>query len=124
MKDWINKRISVIFYVYLIGLFIAHVMKTGGEIDLNNYFWGIRADHWIHATMFIPMGIFVFILFQKNRWLPFLFGFVACFFFESLQYYLPYRSFDLTDIMADACGVSIGMILWFMFFQKVRRAKI
>ncbi|MBS3772121.1 MAG: VanZ family protein [Bacteroidales bacterium] len=37
---------------------------------------------------------------------------------EFLQMALPYRSFNVNDLMANGVGVVIGMALWFMFIRK------
>lgn len=31
---------------------------------------------------------------------------------ESVQYYIPYRTFNLLDILANLCGVLFGILLW------------
>ena len=102
------------FIVYLIVVFVLHVMKTDDVVDLNSYFLGIRRDHWAHGIIFFPMGFFALISLNKNQRLAFAVIVFCCFFFESLQYFIPYRSFDIWDIVADSIGAGIGVLAYFM----------
>lgn len=118
MKNY-KQTIRIIFVLYLIALFGIHVMKTDGVVDLGSYFLGIRRDHWAHGTIFFPMGFLAFLALERNKfWAIFITGFCCCF-FETLQYFIPYRSFDVWDIVADTCGASIG-ILGYLIYTKTR----
>ncbi len=111
----ISKRsVKLLFGVYLIAVFVLHVMKTDDVVDLNNYFLGIRRDHWAHGILFFPMGFFALISLNKNQRLALVFTAFCCLFFESLQYFIPYRSFDIWDIVADSIGAGIGVLAYFM----------
>jgi len=111
-----NKSIiNYLFVTYLIGVFIIHIIKTDGVIDLENYFLGIRKDHWMHAILFFPLGFLSFPALRTNKWLVLLFCYVTCCLFETIHYILPYRSFDLMDMVANSSGSTIGMVLYFLF---------
>lgn len=116
-----HKHIVRFFGLYIFIVFFLHVMKTDGVESLGEYYLGIRGDHWAHGTMFFPMGILTLLSFQSRKKFAFGFIFFACFFFETLQYFLPYRSFDISDIVADSTGVIVGLLVYFLqgdFIQK------
>ncbi len=102
------------FIVYLLAVFALHVMRADDVVDLNSYFLGIRRDHWAHGILFFPIGFFALISLNKNQRLALVFTVFCCLFFESLQYFIPYRSFDMWDIVADSTGAGIGVIAYFM----------
>jgi len=109
----IERHKRFLFAVYLLGLFTAHVINTGDEVDLNNFFLGIRVDHWVHGSLFLPLGILAPLVIENRPKLVLTMIFCSLF-FETLQYFLPYRSFDWTDIRADVCGTLIGLLFYWM----------
>ncbi|HRO77029.1 MAG TPA: VanZ family protein [Crocinitomicaceae bacterium] len=118
MKNY-KQAIRIIFALYLITVFVVHVMKTGGVVDLNSYFLGIRRDHWVHGILFSPMGFLALLVLEKHKFWAIFITIFCCCFFETLQYFIPYRSFDIWDIVADTCGASIG-ILGYLVFTKTK----
>lgn len=107
--------IQRLFVVYLVTVLILHVMKTDDVVDLNNFLLGIRMDHWTHGILFSPMGFFALTSFSNNIRLAFGIIVFCCLFFEILQYFIPYRSFDVWDIVADSIGASIGILFYYGF---------
>lgn len=109
----INQRhITGLLYLYLFILLVLHTMPTSGVEELGEYYLGIRGDHWIHATMFFPMGFLVLQVFFGKKIRAYGIIIFACFFFETLQYFLPYRSFDFYDIVADSVGAFFGILIF------------
>lgn len=114
-----NRTLDFIFGLYLLTLVTLLLIPTDNGIKLNAYFLGIRTDHFIHASLFLPFlpyfrlktkSFINLALFLKYYTL----GVAVAFLFESLQLFVPYRSFDPTDILANVVGVSIGGLsfLW------------
>lgn len=115
---------KIVFRLYLIAVFVIHIMKVDEVVDLNSYFLGIREDHWMHGILFLPMGFLSFTV-LNNRLKALIGTVIACFFFETLQYFLPYRTFDFWDIVADSVGAFVGILVLLAiqstgFFQKLR----
>lgn len=112
-KAKIEQIIKILFYTYLLCVFVVHVMKADDFKTLNEYLLGIRIDHWLHAILFLPLGILInYVL--KNRNHVILIVLFSCVFFETLQYFLPYRSFEFTDILSDTTGVILGLLIYFL----------
>lgn len=111
-KSSFNKLTLILFILYLGAVLFVHVMHADDFKDLNNYFLGIRNDHWLHGILFFPLGFLIRYVFTSWKIiLPF--GIFCCIFFETLQYFLPYRSFEFTDILSDTTGAIIGLLVYF-----------
>ena len=83
---------------------------------LDNYVLGIRADHLVHASVFVPCALLLADLFGPRltrrtllrAWPAALaVGLVA----EGVQRLLPYRSYDINDLVANLIGVSLGVVV-------------
>lgn len=116
----IRRIISILFYLYLSCVLFVHVMHADDFKELNNYFLGIRNDHWLHGILFIPLGFLVKFHFEKWK-IAIIFTLFCCFFFEILQYFLPYRSFEFSDIISDTCGATFGMFLYLVSHKWIIR---
>lgn len=106
-----------IFITYFIIVLVLHIIKANDLKDLNNYFLGIRVDHWMHAIMFLPLGFLVKFNFQRNGSIIIV-SVIAGIFFEIVQYFLPYRTFELSDSLSDYTGIIIGLGLHYLLFEK------
>lgn len=114
-----NRFLDLLFYTYIAVIIFLLVMPTTDDVKLNLYFLGIRTDHFIHASIFIPFLIY-FRLKVKTKinsrifFQLYLLGIVFAVCCECLQIFVPYRTFDPADIVANIVGISIGGIslLW------------
>ena len=91
-------------------------------MPLNNYILGLRADHLLHASVFLPMALFFIDLAPRRRWwllwlLSCLIGIVT----ESVQWLLPYRGFDINDMVANFIGVSLGWLAVELFSRHIHK---
>lgn len=105
------------FAMYILTVITLLVIPTGGAINLDKYFLGIRTDHYIHATMFLPFMSFTWIRNLHRNTFPgflkyYLIGILFAAFCESLHYFIKYRSFDVHDFYANATGLSIGTLVF------------
>lgn len=105
-----HKTLRRFALLYFIVLFAAMWCPTG-HIALNSMVLVFRLDHILHAAIYIPCVFAWAILLPRYRhlWLPLtlLVGVGT----ESLQSILPYRGFDLSDMIANATGALIGYIV-------------
>lgn len=101
-------------------MLFLHIMKANEFKNLEKFILGIRIDHWLHAIMFIPLGFMVqFNL--KNPITSLLFAIILGISFETIQYFLPYRSFDWTDITSDFTGTMIGYLIYLLLSRRINR---
>lgn len=108
-----------VYFVLLLLLMWAPVGKLG--IPMNNFVLGIRADHLYHASVYLPITFFLmdFSLFQHRKgWLLWLAGIIVGLTTESVQYLLPYRGFDINDLLANSMGVTLGFFAVALYRSK------
>ena len=109
------------FRVYTIVIILLCVLPiNSSDSSLNNtYLISIRLDYLAHFILFIP---WMFLLkkysnvsFYKNTLkatLLIIIGLLFAFGLEFIQYYLPYRAFNINDLIANGIGIAIGTIFF------------
>ena len=112
----------LLFWIYTTALLLITLLPINSEgAGLNNnYFLSIRWDYLLHAMMYIPLPILAGLIWKKGSKSPVTSIFLItnfCLIFalatEYTHYYLPYRSFNFNDMMANGIGVVIGVgISW------------
>lgn len=112
LRPWYFAMLAVLMWAPLGGL----------HVPLNNYILGLRADHLLHASVFLPMALFFIDLAPRRRWwllwlLSCLIGIVT----ESVQWLLPYRGFDINDMVANFIGVSLGWLAVELFSRHIHK---
>lgn len=128
-KSSIRKRIpQILFLFYCILLLLLAVLPLNGKSSPINHIFivEIRLDYLLHAVVFLPwMSLICFAFIQWERkilskkavtWL--ILGLCAAFFTEGVQYYLPYRSFNINDLLANELGILLGLPLIFLIKSK------
>ena len=102
--------------------FLMWAPLNGVGIPLDNFILGLRADHLLHASVYIPCTLFLTGLFRKRRWLCWLIAIGIGVFTEWVQYLLPFRKFDINDMVANAIGITLGwlVVLWLLERKKRR----
>ncbi len=113
-----NKKIITYLYVfYLTSVITLLVFPFSADLGMDEYIFGIRKDHYVHATMFLPfMGYFWITNIAQKSKINFLIyyglGILFAAFCESMHYFIPYRTFDINDFFANVTGISAGLILF------------
>lgn len=103
------------YYLFLL-FFAVFPFHTAGIHDLDKSYVGtFRLDHLLHFFVFAPLMPLQCIAFQcKNNIVylkKFLLGLAITFVCEGVQYFLPYRSFNFTDMVANAGGLVLSLII-------------
>jgi len=120
-KNQFQNRVAIFFWFYtaiIILLFILPI--NGSESCINNIFIvSIRLDYLAHLFLFIPWMFlwknYTRLRFDKSVGKTILFitlGIQFAFCSELIQYYLPYRAFNINDLMANMAGIGIGAIFF------------
>ncbi len=92
---------------------------NSNESVLNNgQTFSIRWDYWSHFIMFLPMPILFWLNFKSfastrvfNIIIFVGFTLLIAFLFEAIQYFLPYRAFNVNDVLSNFVGVSLGLLV-------------
>jgi glycopeptide antibiotics resistance protein len=100
-----------LFVTYTIFILLLVVLPLNGINSVLNvtYIIEIRLDYLLHAAIFIP---FIFVL--RKAWpvklfSALLYGILFATFGEGIQYFLPYRSFNINDLLANNLGIILGI---------------
>lgn len=110
-------RILLAVYIGMILFLCFGKFQAGPEVDLK--LWGIPTDKLVHFSMFFPFPILTYLSLRRpdrrRRILAlvqiFLIGFLLAVATEWVQYYIPYRSGEWTDLFADSLGLLTSSLI-------------
>ena len=87
------------------------VLASTGRIDVSQVI--------LNIVIFIPLGIYAGVLFERRNFgRKLFFFFLVSLFFESFQFILSIGAFDATDIVTNTSGGIIG----FMIYKAIEKA--
>ena len=109
-----NGKNLLLLYIGIV-VFI-HVIPVSESVAPDQFnMVAIRPDQFIHLILFVPFCILVRSAFDINVYshkilsLFILFALLAfSFIMEYMQIFIPYRSFELGDLVANLMGVLLG----------------
>jgi len=117
-------NIKYVYYLYLLFLFAGTVLPLNKtSVTLNdNYTMHVRWDYLLHMLVYIPLPVLLGAVNEKktalqtksgpartNKFLRILLiSAVIAVFFEALQLVIPYRVFNINDLLANGAGTIIG----------------
>lgn len=101
--------------VYIIILFVGAVIPLGPAAQpLNhNYILQIRWDYLVHVIIYLPMPLLMGFSLKKKKLLWLRVIIILLFIttlFEVVQLVVPYRAFNINDMLANTLGILIGLI--------------
>lgn len=112
-----------IYFTAIILLIVLPINKPGSKLYLNDIMIvKIRGDYMAHALVFVPWAFFMKTMRQPLwRWL--LLGLLFSTGTEMLQYLLPYRRFNINDLISNSLGIllGIGILIFLMNGLKQRQ---
>lgn len=111
-----------LFILYIIGLLILYTYPFSSSISINSYeITFIRADHFVHSLIFIPLYYFLDNLSKKNnpfsKFKVFIFSLFIASLFELIHLFIPYRTFTIMDLVFNLIGATIGFIPVFILYD-------
>lgn len=126
---------TIIFIVYMttvMFLCLARFSGKGIDINLSDYFLGIRLDRIIHFSMFFPFSFICWLFLKYNTRLQqhkvfryiaiILTGMAFAAIAESSQeLFTTYRDSDPLDFCANITGILIGCIILFLAEKQIDR---
>ena len=120
--DWFTfKRMRFIFISYTIILVLLAILpiNSSGSAINNTYIISIRLDYLLHFAIFLP---WIFLLwkvtgvsYKSNFYKTVLYVLLGLAFAaatEMIQYFLPYRAFNINDMIANGLGILIGSVFF------------
>lgn len=121
-----KKLILIIALVYFI-ITVMLLTLPGSDFPKEDFLTKIYFDKWVH------IGMFTLLVFLWNWWLTggkqpasfkrFIIAGTAAFIYGILmefvqKYWIPGRSFDITDMIADGVGCVMGLLASKYFLRK------
>lgn len=116
------RRKIVPWYLALIAI-LMWAPLNGLGVPLDNFVLGIRADHLLHASVYIPCVFFLASRMGFVHWKALFFSILIGLTTEGVQYLLPYRGFDINDMVANVLGVMLGFMVAVIADRRHPRAK-
>ncbi len=125
MLDKLNIKGPVILLSYVFLILLLHVIPFGSSMTALNKaeVASIRMDYLLHALVFLPWAIIVWWVYSVNffkkpgKALLWLFaGVILAAGAEYIQYFLPYRAFNINDVIGNVSGVVLGSVVF--LFKK------
>ncbi len=96
----------------------------GSAFPKENWLDGIAFDKWVHLGLFAVLTFlwrFQFSAERKYDYIVVMLAIAYGFGVEVIQhYFIPNRSFDVGDVIADAIGGAIGVLVWVRVYKKNR----
>jgi len=111
----VEGTVKRIFVIYVAVVILQSLVPLGNSVRLDKIsVFDFRADHIVHVLLFIPWAYFCIKL-NKNLPLWLLWGIMFAIVSEGLQYWLSYRSFNISDMLANVIGVIAGLFIFFLY---------
>ena len=120
-------KIKYLTYGYLALLLLGTLVPlTPISTALNdNYTLNIRWDYLLHAAAYLPLPVLMWLYLEKGSFKSIqsigssgsfllcvvLFPLIIVSLFEAMQLIIPYRRFNINDMLAGSIGVIIGLLL-------------
>lgn len=106
--------IKYLFITYLAAVIIISLIPLGGSSTAMNehQFLSIRLDYLLHASVFLPLVPLWRLARPEHPWsLIIITGLLLATAIEGSQYFLPYRSLNINDLMGNIAGVLLGVLV-------------
>jgi len=109
LKAVLKSRKLFAVYFIIVLLIIVLPVNTNGKLD-NITILRFRGDYILHALLYVPWMVFNLAM-KLNRWLWYFYGFLFAAGTEIIQYLLPYRVFNINDLVANLIGIVMGFVV-------------
>lgn len=118
-----NKFTAVLFVIYLVvtgwillfkvGVHFTYMAKRRVNLIPFNEAVILNGENILNVVIFVPIGIYTGILFERwNSGKKLLFLFLLSLIVEGLQYIFEIGIFDVTDLITNAAGGIVGLLLF------------
>jgi glycopeptide antibiotics resistance protein len=121
---WLRSVLSPkTFWLYFTAILLLIVLPINNSdtINLNHIMiLEIRGDYLAHALIFFPWAFFMLPM-QQKAWSWSILGLFFSTGTELLQYLLPYRRFNINDLISNSLGILLGMIVLLLVMKRLKQ---
>lgn len=108
----------IVFLMYLIVIVLLVLLPLNNSGELNNMnIITFRADYFFHSLLFFPWAFFSVLLNRNVLWWLII-GLIFASLCEAIQYPLPYRAWNINDMLANIFGIFIGFAVLLVFSRR------
>lgn len=108
-RHTVRKKATPVYFLLLAILMWAPLNGLG--VPLNNFIFGLRVDHFLHASVYLPCSFFLIDVMHRKKWRIWVGAILVGIITESVQYLLPFRGFDINDLLANFVGATLGFLI-------------
>jgi VanZ family protein len=92
----------------------------------DNYTLNIRWDYLLHAMVYFPLPLLMVLGWKRNLRMVWIVAVSLAVFvlFELIQRILPYRSFNINDMVANGVGVMLGWTGVLIFRKRLKLKEV
>lgn len=110
-----------VVWAYVLVVMLLAVLPLNSSGSLNNItLIRIRGDYWVHAVQFLPFACLAWISYRCGILKTLLPGIVLAVVAEAIQYFIPWRTYNINDLLTNLMGVLAGVFLLFLV-EKIGR---
>ncbi|MDD4142744.1 MAG: VanZ family protein [Bacteroidales bacterium] len=99
---------TILFIIYIVAVLALLLLPMNSVASVCSFkFLSIRGDHVIHACIMLP---WMFLRPDRHikMWVWLLMGFAFAGLIETTHYFLPYRGFEIEDMISNFAGIILG----------------
>lgn len=117
MLKWLRSRVvATSWFVFITILFLL----PGSALPKENWLQGLYLDKWVHLGFFAIMSFLFAASLKLRKFFSLLLLFFATVLYglciEFIQKeWIPNRSFDWLDLLADSAGSVVGILVWMVY---------
>jgi glycopeptide antibiotics resistance protein len=106
-------------YVFSVLLLVLLPVNDADSFINHSYVINLRADYVFHLLMFLPWMFFLMVKNYTGNFSWMALGVIFAAAAEFLQYFVPYRAFNINDLIANIAGILAGGLLYVAKGRKI-----
>ena len=120
------KYIRRLTWIYVLILVLGSVLPLNTATALNDtYIVDFRADYLVHVLVLMPLPVLLSLSIGTTTGLwarVIFFALLIVVFCEGVQMFLPYRTFNINDLIANGAGTLLGVIPAVFVWRRLSRS--
>ena len=120
----IPKAMLIIYVTFVVVLSVVPFSTPGTPFN-DIHVLSLRLDYLLHALVFIPLvPLWRFSWPAHPIWLVVVLGLCLAAAAEGIHYFLPYRSYNINDLLGNIIGVVLGTVAMVLLVNRLTAHKL